>query len=148
VDSGCVVAPSAKAVAKCPVAPPQPPPPPTQPLPLLFLAKGDVSNAVGRIKAQATSAQQAPHYRTPALNYTGGATMFAAFDLGGSPRMYEFFAAVGRPGEPIMDASGRSTLAPDGVSVLRFTTTDFRAYCGCARYSRMRCGSASRGRVG
>lgn len=88
----------------------------------MFMALDDVSGVVGRVTATASSATRAPHYTAPALNYTGGATMIAAFDLGGTPRTFEFFAAVGRPGEPVLGADP----APNGVSVLRFTTTDFR----------------------
>ena len=47
------------------------------------------------LRQVASSAQQLSWLAPPALNYTGGATIFAAFDLGGT---YEVFAAVGRPG--------------------------------------------------
>ena len=65
-----------------------------------------------------------PQLRVPELNYTGGVTIFAAFSNGGSPPEYEFYAAVGRPGEPVPLGSGEQ----DGVSVQRFLSSDLRSY--------------------
>jgi hypothetical protein len=92
--------------------------------PILFMDMKDVRTPYGRIKPQAVSAQHQTELRAPPLNYTNGDTIFAAFDLGGT---YEVFAAVGRPGEPIAEVTA-GDLQPDGVSVLRFTTTDLVHY--------------------
>ena len=138
VESGCIVAPPSRAVNGCPHPPtPPPPPPPTtnmnHSLPLLFLDLQDAEEPRGRVKPVASSAHILENLSPPPLNYSGGATIFAAFEIGD---MYEIFAAVGRPGEPIthrpnidFEAVAPSlSSSPQGVSVLRFTSTDLRTY--------------------
>lgn len=131
VESGCVVAPPSRAVDGCPQAP-TPAPSPSPPtygnasLPLLFLDLLDVEAPRGRMKPVASSAHILTHLSPPPLNYSGGATIFAAFDIGGA---YEIFAAVGRPGEPIArHLHPTEASPPQGVSVLRFTSTDLKTY--------------------
>ena len=48
-------------------------------LPLYFLDKFDVNNIYGRIRAKATTATELLQFKSPPLNYTAGATIFAAF---------------------------------------------------------------------
>ena len=132
VESGCVIDPPSRAVDGCNEAP-TPGVNSNASLPFLFLDLLDVEAKRGRLKPVASSAQILADLSAPALNYSGGATIFAAFDIGDS---YEIFAAVGRPGEPIafnstMNANNfASSLSaqPQGVSVLRFTSTDLRTY--------------------
>lgn len=157
VESGCIFAPPSRAIKDCPHSPspspsPSPPPPPVPgtnaSLPLLFLDLLDVEAPRGRIKPVASSVSLLADLSPPPLNYSGGATIFAAFNVGDA---FEVFAAVGRPGEPIdpaapangidaaaappnsADMHSTDTLAPapsppQGVSVLRFTSTDLRSY--------------------
>lgn len=83
----------------------------------------------GRPSALVKSATMVP----PAVNYSAGSTVFASFAVIGSPGTYEVFVACGRPGEPIKPAKeklGGLEPRPDGVSVLRFTTTDFLSWTG------------------
>ena len=88
-----------------------------------------MSAVYGRVRAKAATAQRVPSLRAPpGVNYTAGATAFAAFKNlplpgGGGAAEYEVYVAVGRPGEPLL-AGG----AARGVSVLRFTTTDLYHY--------------------
>eukprot|EP01045_Picozoa_sp_COSAG04_P003528 COSAG04_NODE_144_length_22941_cov_54.823614_14_plen_154_part_00 len=62
----------------------------------------------------------------PPVNYTAGATVFAAFTTRADPTEYEVFVASGRPGEPLLGSTQRDQ--PGGVSVDRFTTSDFMTY--------------------
>ena len=132
VESGCVIDPPSRAVDGCSQAP-TPGAHSNASLPFLFLDLLDVETPRGRVKPVASSAQILVDLSAPALNYSGGATIFAAFDIGDS---YEIFAAVGRPGEPITRNSNvnpnvlASSLSPPrpGVSVLRFISTDLRTY--------------------
>lgn len=145
VESGCILAP---VVPGCRAAPtPAPTPPfPSAPLPQLFMDLLDIEAPRGRLTPRATSARIMPSLAPPPLNYSGGDTVFAAFDLGGGA--YEVFAAVGRPGEPISSATATAAAAgstldkniagpmgpsptpppADGVSVLRFTSSDLKTY--------------------
>ena len=66
-------------------------------------------------------------HRRQAVNYTAGATVFAAFATLDSPSTFEVFLAVGRPGEPLT-AESEATPSTGGVSVDRYTTTNFVEY--------------------
>ena len=105
-------------------------------LPLYFLDKFDVNNIYGRIRAKATTATELLQFKSPPLNYTAGATIFAAFQnkRNNDVDEYEIWAAVGRPGEPKNNDDGgnnivkKSSSSIIGVSIFRFTTTDLIHY--------------------
>ena len=89
----------------------------------LLLDPAELTDRWGYIEARPTALEPNSTLRRPALNYSAGATIFAAFDQ--PDGSFDVFSAVGRPGEPIGAAPpGR----PGGVSVLRHTTTDFQSY--------------------
>ena len=99
-------------------------------LPLLFMDKLDASEPYGRIRAKAASASMMPDLVPPPLNYSAGDTIFGAFENGGGT--FEVWAAVGRPGEPLLTtplttASPRAAKSK-GVTIYRYTTTDFKSW--------------------
>ena len=103
-------------------------------LPLLMMTKSDVLQPWGRILEKANSAQRMPDLTAPKCNYTGGATATGAFKNLLEPG-YEVFVVVGRPGEPqpLFTTSKSSSVnadPTDGVSVERYTTTDFISWSG------------------
>ena len=53
------------------------------------------------------------------LNWSGGDTVFAAFEVLDAPGTFEVFIAVGRPGEPYrqpLSTAGKGDQAPTQVS--------------------------------
>lgn len=70
-----------------------------------------------------------PAFTAPPANYSGGAISTAA--IVGANGVYEVYVAAGNPGEPLPAAQAAAVVdalgiaPPGGVSVLRFTTSDF-----------------------
>ena len=80
----------------------------------------DMARPYGRIRAKASTARRMPSLRAPPLNYTGGATVFAAFHNPGAAAngdaAYELFAAV--VSVPHRCVSPRTPLSPHGVAAV------------------------------
>ena len=68
--------------------------------PLLFMDMHDVSTSPapwGKLQPRANGLAVDPALQPPPGNFTGGDTVFAAFEVLGAPGTYEVFMAVGRP---------------------------------------------------
>ena len=100
------------------------------PLPLLFMDKAnDALQPWGLQRVVPNAVAVDPAFTAPPSNYSGGAISTAA--IVGASGEFEVYVAAGNPGEPLpaaqaaafVDAMGIAP--PGGVSVLRFTTSDF-----------------------
>ena len=92
-------------------------------LPHLFLDLDDAEDTWGIIVPKAASVQIMSHLKAPSLNYSKGDTIFATATVGDT---FEVFAAVGRPGEPLVFGDEPNTT--DGVAIYRFTSSDLRTW--------------------
>eukprot|EP00039_Didymoeca_costata_P007937 m.105565 g.105565 ORF g.105565 m.105565 type:complete len:556 (-) comp13880_c2_seq4:43-1710(-) len=102
--------------------------PPTDDVQLFMDPVSDLYSPWGLMEGNPSALTKDPTLQMPNVNYTAGATVFAAFDV--QPGTYEIFVAIGRPGEPFHDVNGKLTQNYTGVSVNRYTTTDFISYEG------------------
>ena len=104
--------------------------------PQLFMdPASDLVEPWGLLNGNPTALVANKNLTMPKVNYSAGATVFASFTTDSGS--YEVFVAVGRPGEPI---KGRGTTDSEvnrglsdapragGISVQRYTTTDFVKY--------------------
>ena len=106
--------------------------------PLLFMDLKDVAPSPapwGKLLPRANSIAPMPGMVLPAFNWTGGDTVFAAFETLDAPGTFEVFVAVGRPGEPyrrpLLDLQYTDAAKPpppppgSGVKIQRITTSNF-----------------------
>eukprot|EP00038_Savillea_parva_P029787 m.73470 g.73470 ORF g.73470 m.73470 type:complete len:615 (-) comp8840_c0_seq1:262-2106(-) len=106
--------------------------------PMLFMDLNDIASEPapwGKLLPRANTLSPQPQFSPPACNWSGGDTVFAAFEVLDSPGTYEIFVAVGRPGEPYrqplhtMQGPSGDGDTP-GVKIQRYTTTDFKTWDG------------------
>jgi hypothetical protein len=97
----------------------------SKPRPQLFMdLETDVVDPWGLLEQKPTALVANLSMNRPPVNYTAGATVFAAFSALGSPGEYEVFVAVGRPGEPLLQKpveqppTASPTLAAESMKVV------------------------------
>eukprot|EP00041_Stephanoeca_diplocostata_P038948 m.1570885 g.1570885 ORF g.1570885 m.1570885 type:complete len:568 (-) comp25301_c0_seq53:1950-3653(-) len=104
--------------------------------PMLFMDLNDVATSPapwGKLLPRANTMTEQPQFSPPPCNWTGGDTVFAAFEVLGSPGTYEIFVAVGRPGEPYrqpISTIPTGSFDEAGVKINRYTSTDLRSWDG------------------